>query len=240
MVCNDTAKRVKGKWPCLHNGRQHLMMKFPDEGVSCTTPTPPVHSWDCQSCPTCRIISWFFSTNTQFSEPRWRWLHSAALQPTLLKLSVALLLSSFLLQSQHLERVLQHFALLHFVGWLSNESRSLMDTASWVTGGPWAQEVKVYASTMDAACQAQVINVVRNWVESRNVKWIICQFHCRYLSWHRWDVAAAPHMEAYNQIPHGIFKNDIEWTLLTFNKSNFDSDTIKIKEGEHTEFSLLR
>lgn len=147
----------------------------------------------------------------------------------------SLSVSSFLFQSQHLEWVLPHFALSHFVGWLSNESRG---SASWVTCGPWAQEVKVYASSIDAACQAQVINVARDWVESRNAKWIICQFCCRYQSWRRWDFAAVPHMEAYNQIPHGIFKNDIEWTLLTFNKSNFDSDTIKIKEGEHTEFSL--
>lgn len=95
IVCNDTAKRVKGKWPSLHNGREYLMMKFPDERGPCTTFTPPIHSWECKSCPTYRIISWFFSTNTQFSPVN----HAGGdfilpLQPTLHKLSVPLHLPS--------------------------------------------------------------------------------------------------------------------------------------------------
>lgn len=78
---NDTAKRVKEKFPCLHNGRQHFMMKFP---ISCTTFLffQPTHgdvshvqlSNLFPSAPLAfhlphhiRIISTFFSTNSQFS-----------------------------------------------------------------------------------------------------------------------------------------------------------------------------
>lgn len=36
--------------------------------------------------------------------------------------------------------------------------------------------------TVNAA--GRVVNIVRKWSESRNVKWIIFQFDCRYQSWH--------------------------------------------------------
>lgn len=253
ILSRAAATFVHNKWHsknsergCLHNGRQHsdLMMKLPDEGVSCTAFLFLQHA-QCKSLGPAvghhlltqspllllpftfhsAFLSSLIFSNIQSSERHWRRPHPAAWLPTLHKVSVSLhaiylSVSSFLFQSQHdnFERVLQHFAMLHFVGRLSNDKRGLVETASWVTAGWFLKRIKVYANTINAACQALVINVVRNWVESRNVKWIICQLHCTYQSWHHWDFVPAPHMEVYNQISHGIFKEDIEHCWPSINQ----------------------
>lgn len=166
------------------------------------------------------------------------WLHLAVLQPTLHKLSVSLHSTS------HCPRSDSNLNMTILNGCYNILYCCIFWGGGWATKtewGSWWKPVELpvvdfkdagYVAflneqkkqsfmqhTVNTACQPQAIRVDRNWFD-------LCDF------------GLVPHIESYNQIPYGISQKAIEWTLLTFKKSILDSNTIKIKDGEHTKLSM--